>query len=80
MNNPLIILSNNTKKKKTYISIDDIEIIDIDESSVKNKIYTKSGQVIYLDKNMTQQLLDGMMEYLDRLDTKNSFTNQKTKE
>lgn len=80
MNNPLIILSNNTKKKKTYISIDDIEIIDIDESSVKNKIYTKSGQVIYLDKNMTQQLLDGMMEYLDRLDTKNSFTNQNTKE
>lgn len=80
MNNPLIILSNNTKKKKTYISIDDIEIIDIDESSVKNKIYTKSGQVIYLDKNMTQQLLDGMMEYLDRLDTKNSFINQNTKE
>lgn len=80
MNNPIIILSNDTKKKKTYISIDDIEIIDIDESSVKNKIYTKSGQVIYLDKNMTQQLLDGMMEYLGRLDTKNSFTNQKTKE
>lgn len=80
MNNPLIILSNNTKKKKTYISIDDIEIIDIDESSVKNKIYTKSGQVIYLDKNMTQQLLDGMMEYLDRLDTKNIFINQNTKE
>lgn len=80
MNNPIIILSNNTKKKKTYISIDDIEIIDIDESSVKNKIYTKSGQVIYLDKNITQQLLDRMMDYLGRLDTKNSFTNQKTKE
>lgn len=80
MNNPIIILSNDTKKKKTYISIDDIEIIDIDESSVKNKIYTKSGQVIYLDKNITQQLLDRMMDYLGRLDTKNSFTNQKTKE
>ena len=80
MNNPIIILSNDTKKKKTYISIDDIEIIDIDESSVKNQIYTKSGRVIYLDKNMTQQLLDGMMDYLGRLDTKNSFTNQKTKE